>query len=327
MVFERSFFVVLSCLLACLTLSYVLIMGPRSNDNLETPREYGDGMRSRSYDADGLCLNGSICKRKSGSLFYEYRREKTFERRLRHAPKDVTRAVPNLVHFTWFKGEKAYFRFHQLLSIMAVQRAMNPAVYFWYDYMPFGQNWDRLTKFSQNIYFVHRNYTKTNTQQSLTDLESNARYEALLEFGGLAVEYDIFILKRLDQFFDFETTMGAFPSSDITSGIIIAKPWSTVMRKWYLIQRDSHANHGTPSETLTKLALTEGNGIHVETRMVLPDHNNMAYLYTEGLYFDWRKDTLCVKLWIEEHGREHSVEDIKTWNTTVGDIFRYIYFV
>jgi hypothetical protein len=56
-----------------------------------------------------------------------------------------------------------------------------------------------------------------------------------------------------------------------------------------------------------------------------PNWDERDWLYKEGKLWDWQNN-YAVHLWYREYGIEHDPNSIRMWNTTAGEVFRYIYY-
>jgi hypothetical protein len=59
------------------------------------------------------------------------------------------------------------------------------------------------------------------------------RMETLVRFGGVYIDFDVYVLQSLDMFYDDETTSALENDYGLNTGILIAKRCSRFIRKWY----------------------------------------------------------------------------------------------
>ena len=76
-----------------------------------------------------------------------------------------------------------------------------------------------------------------------------------------------------------------------------------------------------------QIAQQHPNLVHIEWfSLQRPNLDERQWLYSEGKLWDWQEDNLAVHLWYREYNVEHDPNSIRSWNTTAGEIFRYIYY-
>jgi hypothetical protein len=67
----------------------------------------------------------------------------------------------------------------------------------------------------------------------LTHKSDVVRMETLIRFGGVYIDFDVYVLQSLDVFYDDETTSALENDHGLNTGILIAKRCSRFLRKWY----------------------------------------------------------------------------------------------
>ncbi|XP_046346610.2 uncharacterized protein LOC124127204 [Haliotis rufescens] len=308
---------------------------------LQLPGQHVNRTRPPSTVSRKSCILNNICRTNDSSKVYTYQRQADFlqnidspvdrKRKINHQ----VRVIPNIVHFTWYGGQTKgnEFRFHHLIAVLAAHKFIKPDhILFWHDMVPNGNYWKELLQKVPEVVLVYRGAPseirgrKVAVPEHLTDV---VRLEAVLEYGGMYFDLDAIVLKPLDALLKYDVVMGYEAPDGLCNGIIIGKPWADFLKIWhreYKTFDDSNWNYHSvvlPAH----LAKAHPNLIHTEaTSMHRPNYIERDVLYTEGKLFKWRVDNFAVHLWIRFHKTEHNPEDIKYWNTTVGEIFRYIYY-
>ncbi|XP_046555638.1 uncharacterized protein LOC124264900 [Haliotis rubra] len=158
-------------------------------------------------------------------------------------------------------------------------------------------------------------------------ITDGVRLEAVMEFGGLYFDLDVMILKPLDPLLKFDVAMGYETSRGLCNGIIIGTAWAEFFKIWHKeyksFQDDQWNFHSV--RTPGRLAKLYPNLVHTEaTSLHRPNWKELDKLYGVGKLYDWKKNNYACHLWIRMHKTEHNPTDIKTWNTTVGEMFRWV---
>ncbi|XP_041365128.1 uncharacterized protein LOC121380399 [Gigantopelta aegis] len=308
------------------------------NSATTTPQQ----ISTRNKYNNNLCLEINICKEGIKMDYYTYNRNDTFNKLLHskinfnHDIEHKERVIPSLVHFTWYGGkQKNQFRFHHMLAVLAAHTFIKPArIFLWIDMVPEGNYFEETRQKVPELYLIHR---ETPTQiygrpvkvsEHHTDI---VRLEAVLEYGGIYLDLDTMVVKPLDSLLNYEVVMGYEHENGLCNGVIIAVAWADFLKIWHLeyksFQDKQWAEHSVHLPAV--LARKHKNLIHTEERSFHRpnwEDNDLRQLYEVGQIYDWKTNNYIVHLWIRKHGIEHNPEDIKTWNTTVGQIFRYIYY-
>ena len=289
-----------------------------------------------------LCLENNICKNNTNIEYYTYTRNETFDILL-HSKINYTkyikhneRVIPSLVHFTWYGGKsKNHFRFHHMLAVLAAHKFIKPSrIYFWIDMVPDGNYFKETRQNVPELYLVHRNTPKEIYGRPIRVSEHHTdivRLEAVMEYGGIYLDLDAMVVKSLDPLLNYEMVMGYEHDNGLCNGVIIAVAWADFLKIWHSKYKtfidQQWADHSvilpaTLAKKYKNLVHTEERSFHRPNWMA----HELVQLYKEGNLYDWKKNNYIVHLWIRSHTIEHNPEDIKTWNTTVGEIFRHIYY-
>jgi hypothetical protein len=204
--------------------------------------------------------------------------------------------VPKLVHFTWYSTKKLTFRFHHFISALSAYKHIQPNKFmFWHERPPIGKWWEETLRRIPNIQMVYRKAPTSIYGNSIKISEHQSdvvRLEAILKYGGIYMDLDIIALKYFGQYKLFTDKKWNVHSVKIPAELAKAYP---------------------------ELIHTEEDTFHK------PNWKNTKWLYSEGFLYDWSRN-YAVHLWYRFHKKDHTPEDIKTINTTMGELFRFIYY-
>jgi hypothetical protein len=247
--------------------------------------------------------------------------------------------VSNIQHYAWYsnaQNTKANFRFHHYLSILSAQKFNKPdCVYFWYEKEPTGKLWELLKKKLPKLVLVYRESPSSIYGRGINVPEHRSdvvRLEAMLKYGGLYTDLDVIILKPFTDLRIYDTTMGyesaGLPRKWLCNGIIQAKANATFLRMWHEKYKNfNDAQWGEHSVYVpARLALKYPGLIHTEIDTFnRPNWEERNWLYNEGKIWNWTR-SYAIHLWYRFHNKEHNITDIKTINTTMGELFRFIVY-
>ena len=128
---------------------------------------------------------------------------------------DSLNFVPNVAHVNWFTKESEIFLFHNLLSLLSIQRIMKPdKIYFRYNVQPTGKYWTEALRKVPKLILKHVNPpkillgTKLASPSYETSHSDADRIKVMLECGGIFMDLDIIILKSLEPLRKYPTTIG-----------------------------------------------------------------------------------------------------------------------
>jgi mannosyltransferase OCH1-like enzyme len=153
-----------------------------------------------------------------------------------------------------------------------------------------------------------------------------------MEYGGIYTDLDVIVLKSFDPLLKYNTTLGYETGNGspdgLCNGVIISRPHAKFLEIWYHEYKNFRDSQwGVHSVLLpAKLAKIYPSLIHTEqTTLHRPNWMELNKLYKDGAIYDWSQN-YAVHLWYRFHKVDHNPEDIKTINTTMGEMFRYIYY-
>ncbi|XP_074652874.1 uncharacterized protein LOC141907196 [Tubulanus polymorphus] len=241
--------------------------------------------------------------------------------------------VPNIMHYTWYHPTKLRWRFHHLISILSAQRFIKPdRIYFWYEKLPRGSLWRQTLAKVPNIKMMYRPAPRkifghvVRVPEHKTDI---VRLEAVMKYGGIYTDLDVVILKSFDPLRKYNTTMGLESSYGLCNGIIISRPNATFLKIWHAKYATfNDAEWGTHSVILPAiLARKYPHLIHVEEKSLhRPNWMERDWIYKPGKIYPYLENNYAVHTWFRFYEKDHTAEDIKKLNTTLGMLYRNAYY-
>ena len=248
------------------------------------------------------------------------------------APKSSTQIVPKIVHYIWFYSkEECNFKFYNFISVLSAHKYIKPEnIIIWYDNLPCGVWWDRIRVYIPILRVRRINPPKTVFGQRIKVPEHRsdvARLGILFEHGGIYLDLDMIALKSWDPLLHYNTTLGAETDYDLGNGVIITVPKSQFLRRWGNTYRNFRDSLWGFNSVIMPFYLAQlyPELIHVEwNTLYRPNWKEMGWLYGEGKLWDW-SDCYGMHLYHIKDRKEPNSKDIKTLNSTLGQIFRLVY--
>ncbi|KAK9895733.1 glycosyltransferase family 32 protein [Cystobasidium minutum MCA 4210] len=164
--------------------------------------------------------------------------------------------VPNIVHFVFgmdetFGGKP--FAFAHYLSMYSAMAENRPdQVFFWHHYLPSTPeqpNWwfERILQDAAKDFNIQIDLKKARAFDNIfgrpiTEFAHKAdiiRLEALLEYGGIYLDLDVYTTRSFQPLRHFDTTLGmeggvaSLSLQGLCNGVIVSTPDSPFLRKWY----------------------------------------------------------------------------------------------
>ena len=146
--------------------------------------------------------------------------------------------IPNTVHFVWLTGPNSReFSFINYLAVRAAHTRQEGArVLMHVNAEPVGNvNWERIRPYVEMVRVepptTHNAYALTHVQYQADVL----RLQILLEHGGIYLDTDMLLLKKVETFYDDACVLSPDTVENprsINAGIIMAAPGSAFIRRW-----------------------------------------------------------------------------------------------
>lgn len=220
-----------------------------------------------------------------------------------------------------------------MIAILGASRYVKPErIYFWHDNVPVGKYWEETKQRVKNIYLVRIDKLTEiygNPVKVIEHVSDIVRIEALLEYGGMYFDTDSVVVNPIDPLLHYDVTLGKSVESSLANNAMFSKPWSDFHKIWHRRYQTFNDNEWvTHSVLMTKKISREfPTLIHIEpTSLCNPTYVQLKWLFGPYIH-DWKKKNYVVHLYMRySKGRATSPEDIKNWNTTVGQIMRHVYY-
>ncbi|XP_077868782.1 uncharacterized protein LOC144359467 [Saccoglossus kowalevskii] len=247
--------------------------------------------------------------------------------------------VPNIAHFIWFSCHD--FHFHNLISVLSVHRVMQAErILFHTDCEPSGMWWYEARMLIPQLEIVHRDRPKR-----VFGIELNpkwpehsadvARLQVLLEMGGVYLDADVFIVAPLEPLRHYDYVAGRETDAWLNNGIIVAKNESRFLKQLYESYKKYEPTCWACLSVIhhNQLALEHLNIVHIEhSSMNRPGSRLIRDIFEHN--YKWQIEHFSIHTfirlyvrWMRGQGGVHlTPATIKTFNSTVGEICRYIYY-
>ena len=294
--------------------SHVLFITPGSTIELAGPLTSNVGHRTKDTTA-----KPSVVHAPDGQMTSLLRREDHH-------------VVPNIVHFVWF-GEHEPLKFHQMLSVKSAYKHIKPdIIYVHCDHEPEGHWWRHIKKAVKTLKVKFRNPPREifGNEVILPEHKSDiARIEILMEYGGIYMDFDVIALKSFDDLRFYNMTMGLeyFGSPGrLNNGVIVATKQARFLKLWYETYHDFTKREWDYHDSIVpyEMQFQFPELIHVEEKTInFPGGKELELIYDK--VYDWHGN-YAVHLWYRLHEFEHNPTDIKTMDTTYGQIARLVYY-
>lgn len=250
-----------------------------------------------------------------------------------------TYPVPNIVHWVWFYPPEREMLFHQVTSALSAMYIQKPTrVYLWNTFPPSGHWWHFLKRVSKhvNIPIISKTMKAPSNigGRNIHAAEHKSDVARLCiahDYGGIYMDLDVIVLKPFTPFMCNELTLGQETEVKLNNGLIIAAPGARFLNLWldyyHYELRDYVWDYNSVKTPFTLWTLHR-HLVHVETRSF--HHPNWRYdevshIFQSGQLYNWT-DNYCLHTWYRSYKQNHNPEDIKTLNSTLGEIFRFIWF-
>ena len=253
----------------------------------------------------------------------------------------VVPRIPSLVHLVWMtRKQNESMQFHHFISFLSVMKRIQPSqIRFYYDNLPIGQYWDEILNLvnkTQNTTFV---LIKTENPRFIGGraIEVNehgsdvVRLDMIRQYGGIYLDLDVIIIRDLTSLMCYDMVLGEENPGHSPNAFMMAVPNSTFANIWWRTYLTDYRGHlwGYNSVIVPgKLAKLFPNRVHVEHKLMMHPNwrfEEMNFLYFEGYNFNWQANYV-IHLWFRMYPTFENAGSIRKLNTTLGEIFRDIYY-
>ena len=148
-----------------------------------------------------------------------------------------------------------------------------------------------------------------------------------MKYGGIYLDYDVIVVNPLDPLRKYELTIGKEKPPKFNAGTIVASKDALYLRVVY----QSYKNNYRPldwdyncARLPYQIYLEHPEMVHVEKyRLTTPDWTERHLLWNSII--DW-SDLFTIHVMIHLNFADYNPENIKTMNSTFGEVARYIYY-
>lgn len=238
--------------------------------------------------------------------------------------------VPPIVHFVWTNQIKYPFSFHHALSIISAAEQIEPEVInLWFIRQPRGIWWDmvlkRVPKSKLRLRLLD---PQQKNRVQMTDHGDVIRLENLLEFGGILLDFNVIILRPLDQLMKYKAVVGSLEQNSPSDHLVLAERGATFIRKW----RRAYDNERKPADVgkLRQRILRSTQDkwpklVHTDAVNILRPYGSEAHLLKTR--WEWRS-YYALNLWPQETGitKDFQPDDIDCLDTSLGEVLRRVLY-
>ncbi|OWF34962.1 Inositol phosphoceramide mannosyltransferase 3 [Mizuhopecten yessoensis] len=280
---------------------------------------------------DSALLNtSSIADETVPSVTFGSRRFSHYVRTI--CPVNSERKVPNIIHYVWFDIKQ--MTFYQMISFLSVHKFQNPCLILLHgNVIPAGPYWLHLVRHVSNIIHVKSDGPiKTERNKSFNDNTHKSdlvRLMALKEFGGIYLDLDTVLLRSLDPLMNYPVTMSLEYWSNLSNGLIVAERDALFIRQWVTLFHEQYTYD--PNRYFefslfmpSRIAKKHPSWIHVENMtFCTPNGQDTHKIFNEN--YDW-KENYAMHLYIRYYQHHDSEQTVRTLNTTIGSLARYVLY-
>ena len=256
------------------------------------------------------------------------------------AESNCSAVVPRILHLAWYGSQsRPTFRFHHVISVMSSLRYIQPErIMFWHDSVPIGKWWtfirQKINETTTTLTMMQRDAPETIFgHQILIDEHKSdiVRLEVVMKYGGIYHDLDVVILRPLGRLYCYQTTMGEELPSWLCNGFLMSVANATFLKLWYDSYHTFKPNHWNGHSVVMPgiIANRHPGLVHVEKDTIHKpnwDLYGLRKLYGNGEFYNWKARNYAVHLWYRKHDVDYDPESIKRLHTTVGQIFRFIFY-
>lgn len=272
----------------------------------------------------------------NSSAFYRYQ-----ESAARHLSKLEPRppdhngsvsTVPRVVHLVWYYPPNTTFTFCQAAAILSIAKHIKPKrIILWHNNQPVGPWWAFARSAAVNIHLMASTPPESVYDRPIAHPAHQAdisRLDILIKYGGIYMDLDVIALRSFDPLLRHDVTMGAERPDLLGNGVILAKANASFLRLWREQYRTFDDSQWNQHSVMIPMALASRapHLVHIEWFTILrPNWDERDWLYEEGKLWDWA-DNYAVHLYAHSQQPDYDPFNIRTMNTTAGELLRYIYY-
>jgi len=246
--------------------------------------------------------------------------------------------VPNIVHF--IRMQQPYVPFYEMVNIKAVFLNQQPEwIFIHCDNCSFyGRYWEALQReFGDSIilrqveppkdFFGFKFANKWHQGDAM-------RILVLMEYGGIFLDNDIYVVRSLDRFRHFEMSLGWDEGQFLGTQVLIAHRNARFLKLWHECYRDYHGDrwYFNAGELPTKAVLYQHPEIVHRVKLLFGVHMLVKNLYKT--FWDKWEEQYTIHLLMRHRSyldknspiKEFDEQNIRRYNFTYGAMVRKIIF-
>jgi hypothetical protein len=205
-------------------------------------------------------------------------------------------------------------------------------MWFWHEgQIPAGPYWKEMLRKVPIIKLKFRPFPrsifgrKVKVEEHVSDI---VRLESVKQYGGIYLDLDVVAVRNFDPLLYYDTTMGYEVPGGLCNGVIISKANTTFLNKWYDNYKTFNDTKWADHSVFLPASLAKENPdlIHTEADSLhSPGWIRFPRLYYNNSW-DW-SENYAMHMYYRLYNKDHNKDDIMTLNTTLGRLFRFIYYV
>ena len=152
--------------------------------------------------------------------------------------KCINEAVPRFLHLIWFYKISLPLRFHHLITFKAPLRFLRPTkIFFWPNTVPIGTYWDEcLSLIPSSTQLLMKQieppgFVLERKVSSVHHKSDVVRMQALLEHGGLYIDFDVVLLRDITPLLCYNFTLGQEEPKRMNNGFMLSIPKAEFLQK------------------------------------------------------------------------------------------------
>ena len=142
------------------------------------------------------------------------------------------------------------------------------------------------------------------------------------------LDSDMVALRSWEPLLYYSTTLGIQTQRDLGNAVIISMKNATFINLWMSSYQHFKGKEFGFNSCIVPLVLAKRYPklIHLEANTLYRPNSHMTeWIYGKGKLWDW-SGSYGMHLYYRLYKKDHTLEDMKTLNTTIGQLFRLIYF-
>ncbi|KAK6195339.1 hypothetical protein SNE40_000792 [Patella caerulea] len=240
--------------------------------------------------------------------------------------------VPNIVFYVHFIYKE--FGMEIYMCILSAKKIQKPlAIYIIGDRPPLGKWWTKLLEDVPELKFISRAMPRAISESFvrwIAQASDLVRLQILLANGGIYMDTDEIFINSFEPLRNYTLTMGIVDNiTGMGNAVIVAQRHSTFLQTIHENYKSFNGSlyYHNSLKAAYKLWLKDKGALNLEgDNFYKPGWYQDDKLYKE-MGFEW-EGQYAIHLWASRnrYRMPTSMEQIDNWYTTLGQIFRYMYY-